>query len=74
MTSRPTRVGVRTPAYCLRFANPAEATWRLEAQKLEDQHVEASQGVWMGPCMLWAGMAGLGWTLAQPRLGQTGPG
>ena len=26
-----TRTGFGTPAYCLRFANPAEATWTLEA-------------------------------------------
>ena len=24
-----------TPAHCLRFANPAEATWRLEARRLD---------------------------------------
>ena len=25
-----TLMGLGTPAYCLRFANPAEADWRLE--------------------------------------------
>ena len=28
-----TRKGSRTPAYCLRFARPAEADWRPEARK-----------------------------------------
>ena len=28
-----TRMGWRTPAYCLRFARPAEADWRPEARK-----------------------------------------
>ena len=30
-----TRKGLGTPAYCLRFANPAEATWDLRISKLE---------------------------------------
>ena len=60
-------IGRQRIGNCIRFANAAEAAWRLEAQKLGDQHVEASQEVWVGSSMLWAGMARLGWTV--PSLG-----
>ena len=33
VASSNTRKGSRTPAYCLRFARPAEADWRPEARK-----------------------------------------
>ena len=42
--NHPTHEGYETPAYCLCFANPAEADLRLEAEKREDLHLEGILG------------------------------
>ena len=38
-SKNPTHVGHETPAYCLRFAHPAEANRTLEARKMENLHL-----------------------------------
>ena len=49
---------------CLRFANPAEANWRLEARKLDD-----SSGQIQGNCLRFANPAEAIGGLEAPRLG-----